>query len=806
VRWTHADFPAGIDFGRAVGVSLADTDLDGWTDVFCFTSGHLWKNQGGANWTLATDIDALLPPAGVRYGSALGDYDNDGLPDIATEPREGFADEAFHLLKNLGGNQFIDVAGAPAIVDTFIPMADSETNAWADVDGDGDLDLFIPIYPPSVGSVSNKFLHNLGPTGPGGLYRFSEKALAVGLDNPPNAARPEGTFYTDIDDDGDLDLWSNGTMYRNISLFDQPLFEVMDPAAVGIRKRPLVDEGTYFLDYDMDGDLDLMVNYTGTQGIHLWESRGDSTFFLTPESTIEDHLNGATFGMSVADFDLDGDLDMQALTTFRKNLFAETGQKKFVLATHSVTQSVLQGSCTAWGDWDKDGDPDAFISSSVLCELWENTAQSASTPTHERRDIRVQVVRDSPTVPTGLETEFGATVHVLVHGDTKKRSRPVSSASGYLTQNEYALTFALPEDPEPINPDEDVRFDLLVEFPSLPQQGFTRVDKFVNPILGGLDLADFGEDRSIVVFRSGDVGLNGVRWSPQQQGPTTLTRSTDGLAVPTLTTTLPTPTPAAAQEFVGVEIEVPLLGSPVHAREWVLDGIPLAQAASNCWIWDVTSNPPALLSTSSLSWAPENHRGTQELDLALLPGHRYRIVVEMDSIRESPIQGPVDHGALIIQGGLRFIDASPASGVAMHQAVVDPTWVPISLKVAEAPRPTWVDLGGAKPSAQSAPTLLVSGNPIPGQPVTLQVNHAAPLSAVYIVAGDSAASARLGRLDLLPNGELIAGPFFAGPSGSLTLQATWPMQASQGNPFFLQAVTRELGTRLHASSNAIAGL
>lgn len=785
-KWTHPDFPAGINFGASTGISFGDFDGDGFSDIFCYSSGHLWRNLDGASWVLANDLDPYLPPAGLRYGAAFADYDNDGLADIGVEPRLGSNDDCFHLLKNLGGAVFVDIAPYSALIDQQLCGANSETLCWGDVDGDGDLDLFIPIYPQSINSIGNKFLHNRGPTGPKGLYRFTEEAATAGVTAPPNANRPEGTFMVDLDDDGDLELYSNGTLYRNDSGLDAPLFAAFDPIAIGIRKQTIVDEGVYIFDYDLDGDLDVMINYTGNHGIRIWESRGDGTWFQSPSSTIEDFRNGATFGMSVADFDGDGDLDMQALDTFRRNMMMESGQKYFELATHNIDPIDLRGATVAWGDWDRDGDMDAAVGAGIASTLLENTSFDASTPASERTDLRVRVVNNSPDVPRGLETEYGAVVEVIVHGDeAHRRLQVVSSASGYLTQNEYALSFSLPS--------SDSSCEIVVNFPSLPQQGFKRVDKFVNPLLGALDLSMLNTNasspdlRELSVFRDGSVLLFGVHYQPLGGGDIALLRS-NSLVAPSLTTAPPDPTMAAADEHLGMEIEVHA-GNRIHLKEVVIDAVPTAMR-----IWDVT-NPAAPSEVSNgyrqLSLASENRRGSWPLDIELGPG-TYRIVAAITQIRESQLNGPIVHSGFSVNGGLRFIDNTPASGAAVAAAQVDPNLIGMALKVAGA-RPDWVDIGGGTSASLLNPSLHLSGQASANANTILEVTGTTPGSSVVLVAGRHAGGTRLGRLTVLPAPEQIAGPFITDFGGKLNLPVHFPANLGSGTPWLVQALVREPG-------------
>src|SRR5262245_26076382 len=91
----------------ASGVSFLDYDADGWIDLYVHREADLWRNQAGAGFQRVADLDRYLPPAVGRYGAGCGDFDNDGLPDIACEPRA----DCFYLLRNLdGAGHFLEVA------------------------------------------------------------------------------------------------------------------------------------------------------------------------------------------------------------------------------------------------------------------------------------------------------------------------------------------------------------------------------------------------------------------------------------------------------------------------------------------------------------------------------------------------------------------------------------------------------------------------------------------------------------------------------------------------------------------------
>ncbi len=819
--YTDAQFPAGLDFGNSTGISFGDWNADGWPDVFSFSSGNLWRNDGGLGWSLVYDMDLILTTPGVRYGSSFGDYDNDGLPDIGTEPREGLADDCFHLLKNLGnGPNFVDVAGIPQILDAQPCGADSETISWADVDGDGDLDMFLPIYPPGVGSIDNKFLHNLGPTGPNGAHRFSEKAAAVGLLVPAGNARPEGSWFFDADRDGDLDLYSNGGLYRNLSSLDAPLFESLPPDSSGIRKRSVVDEGTVFADFDMDGDEDLLISYTFNKGLRIWEARGDGTYAEAPTSLIEDYQNGASFGLSAADWDMDGDIDLQAQQTWRRNLLMETGTATYeLLATSNIDPNHTNSATVAWGDWDRDGDPDAVLGNGARGGwLYRNDSYDVATPLDHRRDLRLRLVRDSAAVARGLETEYGAAAELRVRGEEggPRRRQLLSSAAGYLTQNEYALTFALPADPAPADPDEDVRFDVQVDFPTLPDQGYRRVDRFANPALGGLDLAALGADRQLDLARSGALSLHGCVLAPAQPGGGTLRTTAGGLAVPTASAFLPDP--AAAPDdwwFGGVEIDTTAAAGPLLLRELIVDGrlgapVTTPAGSANVMLWDVsTPGSPALVPRGAWSFTTgvNNRREHLPVDALLQPGRVYRLVARLADERASAVSGPVAQGAFTTTGGLWYRDTTPATGAGAAGAVVDPTSLRLAARIDPAPVLGWRDLGNGLAGAAGVPQLNLDGGSSPGDRVDLRLSGAAPNARVWVVLGDSIGCAPVADGFLVPEPGTVIRNFRTGPNGALHLAGLWPAGHPHGAPLFVQVVVADPGApRGFAATRALARL
>lgn len=693
--YTSANFPAGLVFGATNGVSWGDYDADGWPDVFALSAATLWQNQGGADFVLAADLDSVLPFTNRRYGSSFGDYDADGLPDIGTEPRDGWGgDECFHLLHNLGGGpNFVDVATNPAIVDQLLCNANSETICWGDVDGDADMDMFFPVYPAwAFGGPGNSFLRNLGPTGPGGAFRFQEFTAAGGFDNPPpDSARPEGAQFVDLDADGDMELYSNGTLYQNVSTPGTPDMDWMTEAGSGIRFHDELEEGAGFGDHDLDGDFDLFIVYSDpARGVFIWENYGDGYFFAVESGVIQSPNIGLDLGLSAEDWDNDGDIDFTTRSIFRRNMFVEQGGvRRYTVATHNIPPAHITSATPAWADHDRDGDLDCALGNWLnVGRMYENTTYDAATPDDQRRYVRVRPLTDSVAVPAGLESEYATSVEIVVHGDASgwRRKKFTSSSAGYLNQNEYTLSFALPDDPFPDDDDEDLRFDVIADFPSLPSQGFWRVDRHVNPILGGLNLARLAQ-REIVVFRGGLVSIDGVDHPPCGSESPLLVTAADGLVTPTPTAPAPIPVDAPGPDhFVGLAFDTLGASRPVRVREIVLDGelspaTACGSGSANLFLWDVTGpGAPLLVASLDEATSKRNRRSYVTTDVVLEVEREYRLVAHVAKLRATSFAGPRVHPDLTVRGGLSFSDADPCSGAATGAAALDASAIYLTLR------------------------------------------------------------------------------------------------------------------------------
>ncbi len=214
-RWVEATAAAGLaDVGLFYTFGVAALDLDGDLDLDLYAANdsnpnYLYRNDGSGRfreeglWSGAALDTAGNAQAGM--GLAAGDLDDDGLPELFVT---NFYRDASTLYQNLGDLVFEDVTVRLGLREpTFMPL--SWGAALADLDHDGDLDLFVAnghIYPQAdlveaagtsfrqanllLRNDGGRFLDAGGEAGPGLAVVESSHGLAVG----------------DVDGDGDLDL------------------------------------------------------------------------------------------------------------------------------------------------------------------------------------------------------------------------------------------------------------------------------------------------------------------------------------------------------------------------------------------------------------------------------------------------------------------------------------------------------------------------------------------------------------------------------------------------------------------------
>lgn len=186
-----ADAGSGLndrgDYGNGDYLSAGDVNNDGLLDLFYhFGGGKLFLSQTDGTFAEAPRGIRVYTAASARFGSAWGDYDNDGDLDLfAPDPRRRVTGRLF---RNDGdGASFTDVTQAAGL-GVAVAMRSCD---WGDYDNDGDLDLYITTDRRSP----NLLFMNLGD----GTFSLVEEGAGSTGDH-------EDCAFADVDGDGDLDL------------------------------------------------------------------------------------------------------------------------------------------------------------------------------------------------------------------------------------------------------------------------------------------------------------------------------------------------------------------------------------------------------------------------------------------------------------------------------------------------------------------------------------------------------------------------------------------------------------------------
>jgi hypothetical protein len=367
IDFVHTDGSSGQRYiveTVSAGLATFDYNGDGRIDLFFLNgaplrgtkaerppTGRLYRNDG--NWKF-TDVtrEAGLAVTCYGLGVAVGDYDNDGHPDLFLN---NFGTNL--LFRNHGDGTFTDVTRKAGVADDDHVGAGT---CFLDMDGDGDLDLFVAHYV--------RFTYETHR-----VARFNGYPAYVGpLDYPTTTNR----------------------LYRNNG--DGTFTDVSVESGIGAHKG--AGMGMVCGDFDQDGDTDIFVGNDET-GNFLFVNDGKGRFKeMGLLSGLAYDFNGkahGTMGAEWGDYDNDGWLDV-FVTSYQQEtaiLFRNLGKGLFEDVTRRTSAGEGTLARVTWGcgmaDLDNDGDRDLFIAAGHLhdnVELFDTT-----TTYHERNLVQMNL-------------------------------------------------------------------------------------------------------------------------------------------------------------------------------------------------------------------------------------------------------------------------------------------------------------------------------------------------------------------------------------------------------------------------------
>ena len=298
--------------------------------------------------------------------NAWADFDNDGDVDMAVSLKSG----EIRLLRNDGG-RFVDVGAAAGLARAG--AREVRGLSWGDYDGDGRVDLF-------AGSSIREGLSSLYRNTGG---KFVDVAADVGLTVPNRSSRQNN--WVDYDNDGDVDFYATDRAGKN-RLFrnDGGKFVQLPDDQAPADPRPTV--GACWFDFDRDGDLDLFTaNQAGaTDG--LWRNDGGRFTDVAAQLGLDNPgraKDEGGVGCAVGDYDNDGHLDLFVPNYGHNRLYRAMSDGTFESVGDKLGVGVENHAVgAAWGDYDNDGRIDLFVTSyegpsgqqQPLNHLFHNTA------------------------------------------------------------------------------------------------------------------------------------------------------------------------------------------------------------------------------------------------------------------------------------------------------------------------------------------------------------------------------------------------------------------------------------------------
>lgn len=379
--------------------ALVDIDADGDFDFFSSNySGtvNFYENIGTAAdlllafrtpfWqsitiygdTCTTGPNRLHGASAYRFA----DIDGDGAQDFFVG--DVFASGVFYL-RNIGTPAVPHMVCGTAFFPTNQPVRTAGFNqtSFVDIDGDGDLDLFVGVLASLVQSDGFLFYRNNGTvTLP--LFQLQTKNFLSMIDVGMNAH----PAFVDIDADGTLDLFIgnlNGrlTFFRNEGTPSFPSFRLVDSSYQNISGG--FSFAPVFVDIDSDGRKDLFIGtYDGRIKFYRNMGTPQAALFVqqpSPVDTINVVSNAApTFG----DIDGDGDMDLfVGKNNGRLSYYRNEGSAAVFLPVLQTVfyQDILAGanSFPTFNDSDGDGDQDLFIGTSEgRVQYFENVGSPSS--------------------------------------------------------------------------------------------------------------------------------------------------------------------------------------------------------------------------------------------------------------------------------------------------------------------------------------------------------------------------------------------------------------------------------------------
>ena len=456
------------------GCAFLDYDADGWQDILLIngmdwpqhkrqrTTLRLYRNNRDGTFTDVTHR-AGLDVEMYGMGVAVGDYNNDGFPDILVT-----CVGQNRLFRNTGKGTFADVTAKSGLDNR---LGFSTSALWFDYDRDGLLDLFVCNYvkwsaehdvfcsldgkhksyctPEAYRGETCWLFHNRGDgtfedvTAKSGIFDTSSKSLGVAMLDYDRDGWPDLLVANDTQPNKLYRNQRNGT-FKDVAVEAGIAFSAEGRARAGM--------GVDAADFDHSGFPGVAITNFDNEMIGLYRPAANGTFndVAVQAGVGLASQNTLGFGCAFLDANLDGALDLvvanghidDTVRNIRGNvgyaqppqIFLNNGQGKFQDVAASTGDAFIQpkvGRGLCYADFDRDGDLDILMTTNNGSAYLYRNDQLAGNHSIRFRLTGTKSNRDA----------IGAMVRVEHEGSIQERL--VKGGSSYLSQSELPVTFGL---------------------------------------------------------------------------------------------------------------------------------------------------------------------------------------------------------------------------------------------------------------------------------------------------------------------------------------------------------------------------
>ncbi|MEO5571552.1 MAG: FG-GAP-like repeat-containing protein [Bacteroidia bacterium] len=290
---------------------------------------------------ITSTLNPIVTDTARSGGGSWIDIDNDNDLDLFVS-NGNLTTENNSLYINNGGGNFTKITTGSIVTDG----GSSIGSTWGDYNNDGNLDCFVT----NRNNFGNFLYEGNGTSNP---------VKQTGISLVTDIANSNSSSWIDIDNDGDLDLYTVNFMGNDFLYLNNGSFS-------NNQNNPIQSDGSNFsipglwADYNNDLKPDLFVGNAGNQNDKLYTNNGGLNF------TALTFTDGTpTLGGSWGDYDNDGDLDLFVANYLAQTniLYNNSGAPNYILTLAPTSPVMVVGNNvgSAWGDIDNDGDQDLFV-------------------------------------------------------------------------------------------------------------------------------------------------------------------------------------------------------------------------------------------------------------------------------------------------------------------------------------------------------------------------------------------------------------------------------------------------------------